>query len=304
MPKSAQRIDVSAMRDLGRSLKEQGFFEVDLETGRFLWANDFALDQYGFRLDQLQSMSLWDLVPEEFHEDIRNSVADQVHGKLFRFSIRPSLAADDRLVWWYIVRVRADHPIYWFRGEYLNTTDKKGPEFSSMCAAMTTANGYNELYNELADFKGWTRENLSRLEGADEEIKEDVRELKDQLQAAIKASHRAANAALESKASIEAFKRDVSDQMSRQTAEIIKLISNDALQGEQLKRFEAFMEQTTETAVQTVKKTMQQTTETAVKTISDQTERSGDKITRKVTVPIGVIAGIVTIIQWLIQHYR
>lgn len=300
MPKSSNKVDTSAMRDLGRSLKDQGFFEADLVTGLISWANDFVLGKYGYSLSQLQSMTLFDLVPEEFHDELRNSVSDQTRGRLFRFSIRPGKSADGKLVWWYLVRVRADHPVYWYRGEYLNTTGKAGSEYSSMTAAMETANGYNDLYNELADFKGWARENVHRLDGADAEIQEDMRELKEQLHASIKASNRAANAALESRASIESFKRDVSEQMSKQTAEIIKLISNDATQGEQLRKFSEFMDKTTAQAVQTMKTT----TETAVQQISAQANKSGDKITRQVTVPIGLIAALVTLIQWMIQHYR
>lgn len=288
------------MRDLGRSLKDQGFFEVDLSSGHVTWANDFVLDKFGYTLHQLQSMSVFDLVPEEMHEAVRNSIADQSHGKLFRFSIRPATSASGRLVWWYSVRVRAEHPLYWFRAEYLNTTDPKGPEYTSMVAAMNTANGFNELYNELADFKKWTSGSIERLDGMDADLQEDMQELKDQLQASVKASHRAANAALEARASIDSFKRDVSDQMSKQTAEIIRLISNDSAQAEALGRLEDFMKRATADAMNA----MEKTTATAVQRISDETNKSGDKITKKVTVPIGLISAIVVIIQWLIQHYR
>lgn len=300
MSKYSQNAEVSAMRDLGRSLKEQGFFEVDLSTGYVAWANDFGLQKLGLTLGQIQSMTVFDIVPHELHEAVRNTISDQVHGRSYRFSIRPSRATDGRLVWWYSVRVRAEHPLYWFRCEYLNTTGASGVDYNSMCAAMNTAAGYNELYNELQDLRTWTHDNVNRIDGAHAEMQEDMAELKQQLRAAVTASHRAANAALESKATVEKFKSEVSDQLSKQTAEILRLISNDSAQSEQMKQFDDFMKQATATTVARIERT----TDAAVKKISHETSQSGAKISRKITVPVSVIAAIATLVQWLIQHYH
>lgn len=283
------------MRDLGRSLSEQGFFEVDLVSGHITWANDYALERTGYTFDQIRTFTVFDLVPEQFHESLRNTVSDQTQGKFHKFSMWPMQAASGDLVWWYSVRVKTVHPLYWYRCEYLNATGKTGPEFSSMCAAMHTTNGYNDLYNRLADFQTWTRENVERintdvttLQGAVEDLHEDIENLQGKVELATKAAERAANIGLENQQTLAAMKREMSEEFSKQTAEIIRLISTDAIHSKRLEAFEAHMQRSAEKAVQIIR---------------IQADKSGKDMARKVTVPVGAIAAIATLIQWFIQHF-
>lgn len=287
--------DVSAMRDLGRSLSDQGFFEVDLVSGHITWANEKALDRCGYTFDQIRTFTVFDLVPEQFHEGLRNSVSDQTSGKFHKFSMWPMQTASGDLVWWYSVRVKTVHPLYWYRCEYLNTTGKEGSDFSSMCAAMHTTNGYNDLYNRLADFQTWTRENVERintdvtgLQHAVEDLHDDIAKLQGRVDLATKAAERAADIGLENQQTLATMKREMSEEFSKQTAEIIRLISTDAIHSKRLEVFESHMQQSAARAVQIIRV---------------QADKSGKDMARKVTIPVGAIAAILTLVQWLIQHF-
>ena len=288
MPKAAQSPDENAMRDLGKSLNGQGFFELDLISGHVVWTNEFALSTTGYSAEQIRSMTVFDLVPAEFHEEVRNSISDQLAGKYHKFSIWPVRAADGRLIWWYSVRVRDENPTFWYRAEYLNTTGRSGPEYSSMCAAMNTTNSYNDLYNRITDLKQWTEDNVQRLDVADNELRDEMKEVRSQLKAAIAASHKAANAAIENSTLFAKFKADISEQLSNHTAELLRLISTDTVHDQRIKVFEEHIKKTTNTAVQQ---------------ITNEANKAGSNLSKKVTIPVGLIAAIATIIQWIIQHW-
>jgi len=48
---------------------------------------------------------------------------------------------------------------------------------------------------------------------------------------------------------------------------------------------------------------MKATTSKAVTAIQVQAEKSGKGLARKVSIPVGTIAAIATIVQWLIQNW-
>lgn len=276
--------DESAMRDLGRSLTGQGFFEIDLVTGQAIWVNEYVLATTRYTLEQIHTMTVFDLTPPEFHEDVRNSIADQLNGKYHRFSIWPLRAADGRLVWWYSVRIRDSEDLFWYRAEYLNTTGRSGPEYSSMCAAMSTTNGYNDLYNRIVDLSAWAKENVERLDKADADILDEMKELRAQLKAAIAASHKAANAAIENSTLFSRFKAEIGEQLSNHTTELLRLISTDAVHDQRIKVFEARIQQTTSSAV-------------------GQITKAGDSISRRIVIPAGAIQALIMIVWWILQHF-
>ena len=287
--------EVSSMRDIGRSLSDQGFLEIDLVSGHYSWSNDYILSQLGYTFDQLKSMTVFDIIPETFHESLRNVISDQTSGKFHKFSIWPMTSTSGDLVWWYSSKIKSQHPLYWFRCEYLNRTPKFGPEFSSMSAAMQTTNSYNDIYNKLADFQSWTKENVDRLssetdslrEGIDD-IREQVNTVQEQVGMAVTAAKRAADIGLENQISISRNHTNMTDELSKQTAEIFRLISTDVVHAKRIEAFEEHMKKTTAQAVQV---------------IQVQANKAGQDLSRRITIPIGTIAAIATFVQWLIQHW-
>ena len=276
------------MRDIGRSLSDKGFFEVDVVTGNVTWANEFALTKYGFTLSELATMTVFDLVPEEFHDSVRNVISDLQSERGFRFTIRPGKTAAGKLIWWYSVRVKSRSPYTWFRSEYLNITERSGPEYASMTAAMQTTNSYNDLYNRVQELQVWTEEQVERLDRKDAELETKFGDLAEDLRQTKKFAETAANAGLEVKQAMVNFQGHVTEEMSKQTAEILRLISTDAIHD---KRIEAF------------EKHVMRTTTTAMNAITVRANEAGAGLTRKVTIPVGTIAAIATIVQWIIQHW-
>ena len=276
------------MRDIGRSLSDRGYLEVDTVTGTVTWANEYLLKKHGYSLSQAQSMTLFDMVPEEFHDPVRNTLADIQAGKGFKFAIRPIVTADGKLVWWYSVRVKTQQPYTWFRSEYLNTTERSGPEYASMAAAMQTTNSYNDLYNRVQELQLWTEEAVERLDKKDAELEDKVHELAEEIRQTKKFAETAANASLEFKQAMVNFQAHVAEEISKQTTEILRLISTDALHDKRMETFE---------------KHVKEATSTAMRAITVKANEAGSSLTKKVTVPVGTIAAIATIIQWVMQHW-
>jgi hypothetical protein len=276
--------------------------EVNLVSGYFSWANEYALDKYGITLEQLQRLTIFDLVPEEFHDDVRNTVSDQVNGKYHKFSIWPGKCQEGKLIWWYSTRVKVNGPSYWFKIEYLNITDGYGPQYSSMRAAMETTNSYNDLYNRFTELRSWTEESVHRLEKETAETREAINSLRDQMRSCLAAANRAANAALENVHVINKFKQDMSNELSNHTTEILRLITTDAVHGQRMEAFNGHMKTVENRVEEEFEKHIKNTTSQAVMSIRVQAENSGKGLTKRVTIPVGVIATIATIVQWMLTH--
>lgn len=279
---------METMRETGRSLSKQGFFELDLMSSKISWINDFTLSKIGMNLQQAKSMTVYDIVPEEFHESLSNFISDATSGKTSKFYIWPFNSSDGDIIWWYFSRFRANHPIHWFKAEFLNKTSKDGPEYSSMLAAMNAANNYNDLYDKFSELQQSTKLSVDSLNERYQELKDEQDALKEQIVGAVAAANRAANAAIAVSTSMKTFKTEVQDQLSNQTEEIIKLINTDTIHNQRLEIFEAHIKKTTDNAV---------------RVITVQADKAGRNISRKVTIPIGAIAAIMTIIQWIITNW-
>ncbi len=284
----ASQQEINEMRDIGRALSDKGFFEIDIVTGDISWANEFALKKLGYVMSELVTMTVFDIVPEEFHESVRNVVADLQSDRGFKFTIRPDKSASGKLIWWYSVRIKSKAPYAWFRSEYLNTTDSFGTEYASMTAAMQTTNSYNDLYNRIQELQVWTEEQVSRLDEKDVELEKKFSEFAYDLKQTKKYAETAANAGLELKLAVVNFQTHVADEMSKQTAEILRLITIDSVHD---KRMEAF------------EKHVQTTTTIAVNAITVKADEAGSGLTKKVTIPVGIVSLLAAIAQWLIQHY-
>ena len=288
-----------SMRSLGESLTDKGFFELDLGSGRVLWLNEFVLSTVGMDLIQAQSLTIYAVVPEEFHDALSGFIADATRGRTSKFYIWPHQTASGEIAWWYFSGVKSEQPIHWFKAEFLNRTKKSGPEFASMCAAMNTANSYNDLFNRLADFQELTKDSMDILNRHYTELKDEQAELREHIAGAVSAATKAANAAMEVSFSMRTFRTDVQEQLAGQTTEILKLIGTDVVHDQRLAAFEEHMRKATDTAVAAI--TTQ--ADKAGVAITSQAKKAGDGLSRRITIPIGAIAAIMTIIQWLISHW-
>src|SRR5512135_487134 len=295
--------DSIVMRELGQSYLDKGFFEVNLASGAVEWANEFALSKYGMTLDQIQAMTIYDLVPSEHHDALTGSVADESKGRTQKFSIWAGKTADGRLVWWYITKAKAAHPYHWYKAEYLNTTNKTGPEYAAMLAAMNTANSYNDLAAKLLDYQEWTQNEIKRLDDAYEILRQGQIEMQEQLKGCLSAANHAANESVKANQSIVNLKSGMEDQFSKQTTEILRLISTDTVHEQRMASFESAMKKAASDAATSAIKEITASADKASKAITTQTNKAGQGLARKVTIPVGVIATIATIIQWVIMNW-
>lgn len=295
--------DVDSMRNLGGSLADKGFFELDLLSGQVSWMNGFSLESMGYTLAQAKSMTVFDMVPAEFQEAVSNVVSDTIAGRNHRYGVWPFKSADGEIVWWYTVREKDDAPLYWYRGELLGKTPKSGRDYAAMCLTMNTINNYNDLATKFNEHVSWTKTEIERLNAVDEKVWKAIEEVKRIGRGAHAAAEKAANAAFANDKSIKDLNLKIDDAISKQTVEIMRLISTDAGHEERFKAFELGMKLAAEEAVKEAVKAIVKQTEKAGNAITVKAEQAGKGLSKKITVPIGIIATVMTVIQLLIQVY-
>jgi PAS domain-containing protein len=295
--------DVDSMRNLGSSLADKGFFEFDLLNGSIAWMNTYALAMMGYSLEQAQSMTVFDVVPPEFQESVSNVISDTIAGKNHRYGIWPFRSADGDIVWWYTIREKDDAPLFWYKGELLGKTPKSGPDYAQMCVTMTTVNGYNDLSTRFADHETWTKQEIQSLKDVDERVWKAIEEVKRIGRGAHAAAEKAANYGLQNEKSLKDMNGKIDEGFSKQTMEIMRLISTDAGFEDRFKAFEAGMEKAAQAAVEKATTAIVKQTEKAGNAITTKAEQAGKGLSKKVSIPVGIIATIATIIQLLIQHW-
>ena len=295
--------DSIVMRELGQSFTDKGLFEVNLASGTIDWVNEYALAKYGMTLEQLQSMTVYDITPSEHHDALTSSIADEAKGRSQKFSIWPGKAASGKLVWWYITKMKGSHPHHWYKAEYLNTTEKTGSEYTSMLAAMQTANNYNDLASKLLDHQEWTQGEVQRLDDISKSLVQGQKEMQEQLRGCLSASNLAANEAVEANSSIIHLKSDMTEQFAKQTTEILRLIGTDAIHDQRMAAFETSIKKAASEAATSAIKEITVSAEKAGKAITIQAHKAGQGLAKKVTVPVSLIAAVAAIAQWLINTY-
>jgi len=279
--------DISEMRDIGRALTECGFVELNVEDGSHTWIYDFITQKTGYTLEEMKKLDFITITPEEFHESASVVTEDIKTGRGFKFSIRPIISTNGKITWWYSIRIETKLPYVWFRSEYLNTTDKSGSEYASMAAVMQTANSYNELYNKIYELQLWTEGAVGRLDKKYTELENRIMELAEIIRQTKRFAETAANSSLELKQAMINFQVEVANEMSKQTTEIMRLISADTSHN---KRFEIFEEK------------IQQATLTAMKSITMRANEAGNGLAKKVSIPVSAISAVAIIIQWVISR--
>lgn len=291
------------MRESGASYADKGFFEINLVSGQIEWMNDYALRKHGFTMEQAQTMTINSLVPEEFHDSMNSSIADEVKGRSQKFSIWPGRHATGKLIWWYVTKTKSSHPYHWYKAEFLNITERVGAEYAAMIAAMNTANSYNDLATRLLEHQEWTLEQIKRLDEATVGLGQGQKEMRDQIQGCFTAANRAANQSVEANQAIRQLQLDMEEQFAKQTTEILKLIGTDVVHDQRLAAFEEHMKRAATVATETAVRQISESADKAGKVITTQAHKAGQGLSRKVTIPVSAIAAAATIVQWIISNW-
>lgn len=158
-----------------------------------------------------------------------------------------------------------------------------------MAATMQTTNSYNDLYNRVQDLQSWAEGEVEDLHKKDKELEDKFVVLIEDVKNTKKFAETAANAGLQVQQSMVTFQKSVADEMAKQTTEILRLISTDALQDKRMETFETHIKEATQTAM---------------KAITMKANEAGTGLAKKVSIPVGAIAAIATIIQWCVQHFH
>jgi hypothetical protein len=295
-------------RDLGKNMADQGVFEIDTSSGSVEWANDFALGVIGCSLEQLSSMSVFDLTPERFHESIRGDFAEEDTGRWRRFYILPTRTADGKVAWWYVFRTGAKESRRWAYAEHIQDTPQSGPEYSFMVMQVDLVNNQAFMEARVDDLEKWIRDEIDRVGGELGELRAQFSNILRSLERAEEAALDSARESIASKnaslATQQELKKYVTkeemqrhfekfdsfeEQSTRASAEILRLIRTDTVQEERLRTYEEHVKRTTESAV---------------KAIEAQASKSGKSLSRKVTVPVFAITTLAMVIQALLRHWN
>jgi hypothetical protein len=301
LAKSARVIE--ELRSLGRGFLDKGMLEVDLATGQVRWANDFFLSKTGFDLQQIERMSIFDIVPEAFHKETRERLQNNRPPK---FSIFPTLASNGKIVWWFLTPVRQEHSIDWTQGDFVQVTERDDQAFSFMRFMMVTTNSYGELHGRIDGMVTWVKGEIARIDRNERDQDDWIRSVEEK---AIEAARSAAKSADEVRGDVKGLKEEFTKAMdvvrsdqAEHAAEILKLIVNDAdfkkRQDEMSEHIKKVMTEATGKATQA----MTEATGKATQAITIQATKEGRSLSRKVVFPTALVTAVVTLIANIVQY--
>lgn len=259
--------------------------EIEFASGSITWANDALLSKCPDDSGPVGS-SVKKLVAGHFRERVQEVMDAAESGMVFKRTMWP-VPANDGILWWTteVVHVYEDKKSALFRCRIMSKTKESGDSYElavtaadsviTAAAAVAAAEATETRFDKFIDkFKK-------------ERDKEKLEDRKN-IMAAISAAERAAESALANKASMDALKDQVSVKFDEHMEEIMKLVSTDAVHDERLKVFD-----------DQVKKT----TALAMKSIVNTADLAGRGLSKKVTIPVGLVAAILTIVQWVMMHW-
>lgn len=291
-------------------MKDRGAFEVDMSSGSVEWVNEFALGIIGCSEEQIASMSVFDMSPGRFHDQIREDMADRAPEtrESKRSYVLPTRTADGKVAWWYVFRTKTVESRRWAYAEHIQDTPQSGPEFSFMAMQVDMARGRTTLDGRMDDLEKWVEEQILRVDKDVEGVRTRLADVQASLekaeQAALAASADATaakNASLATQKELQKYatKEDMErhfekfdsfeESNTKATTEILRLIRTDTVHEERLRTYEAHVKRTTEMAV---------------KAIELQASKSGRGLSRKVTVPIFVVTTLAMFFQYVLQHWN
>ncbi len=279
---------------------EQGVFQIDFIDGQFKWANKYALDKLGYDIEQLKLMSVFTIVPQIYHESIKDSLANRSDNFSYKNKkeIWPMKSYDGNVIWWLTSDERVDSPDVWIHGEYLEKT----PE-SEKSHVMTLILSLVHLNNELSFKQDKHTTDIHELQINGKKMKENFNDMKLSIHEMKTLLQSLTNATLKNSQDIKEIKNEIDDALSRQTLEILKLISSDNQNNEKLKVFETSIKDITKAAAENVTSEILDRSKEASSEIVKKTEEAGKNISRKIVIPVSAIAAVFTIVQWIIMNF-
>jgi hypothetical protein len=307
-------VDPKEMREIGRSMSGKGFLEIDLSTGYVTWVNDFMLKKHELSLDMVRSRSVFEMTPEEFHDQLRDSISDQMNGKFFKFSIWPIKSENGRIMWWYLNRVNFHSSYFWYRCDFLSETEVSGPFFASMTAVMYTTNSYNDLFNQMKDIDTFVKQEIERLDKRDTEIGASVLFFSQKIDQTRSAAQSAANATLDVKQAISLHEATISEKMEeykKETSILIEGFTNDVNSkidshtSKMLGFSNAYNnhEELLSKFGTDMNSEISRIVKSAVEDMSIQAKKSNKNIS-KIVIPASAVTGIVAAASALFQHWH
>jgi PAS domain S-box-containing protein len=279
---------IREMRDRGRSLENTGMAEVDLSSGAITWVNNYLSEQVGMSIKDLCSMTVFDITPESLQDRTQEGVANRTAGRPSGYPVWASMTGDGKVAWWYTIQTKTSFPLHWVECELIQKTDPEGIPFSFMKFQMEITGRQSSTGTQIEELDKWVHEQVSRQDT-------DLAEMGRKLDAAVKLVRSSADAALASRNASMALQVEVNDKLKEfddaltdHTTEILRLIGTDQVHD---KRIEAF------------EKHVKKTTDLAIKSITMQADKAGQGLSKRVTIPVSVIAAVATLVQYLIQNW-
>lgn len=291
------------MREDGRLAIDHGVFEINLSEEKISWANGYAIERTGYTLEQIRHMNLFDMISDAFHDGMQDIVEGSSEKKTSKdngkVSIWPMKSAGGKVVWWAVSKTVTRYPIIWIYGDHIQTTQTSGMTFLFMQAFMKAANGQSGLYGKISELKEWTSEQISRLDEENEKLKTSFSTLESKMNDALSASKEAAEAAKTTHSMMETLQKVFQDFEAKYGAEILKLIGTDTIHDKRIDAFEKHVKLTTDLAVKSIEMQAKASSEG----FSKQAAETSKGLSRKVVIPVSVIAAAVTIAQILVERY-
>lgn len=285
------------MRSLGASRTDRAVFEISEKTGEVLWASDFALSQLGYGLSDLQLMTLVNLAPEALASKVSASLVS-LHDNV-RNLIWPIRSTDKTVTWWYVNTEGVENSVRWFSAQLVTKSPAVGEDFVRMSILMDLLNEQHDLTSRLSQHEEWTENQVADLRKTDTAIFDSLDSIRTQQKHIISIARSAADGAMESRQLLKSLRTEMEDGFTNQMVEILKLIQTDALHDERIMAFDKHMKSVAKEAMERME------TSAAATTAMFQTKatEAGKGLTRKVTIPVGLVAAFMSGIQWLITNW-
>jgi len=289
---------------------EKGLYvEVNLEAGNAPWMSQSTLKLIGYNETQLKAMSLYDMIPNEFHDSLSNTIIDGVNGREHKHNIWPFKCVDGDILWFYSSKENVnrskdiDKSISWYKLSLINKTLKNGKDYADMVLKMYLLNTQNELKNKIKDQEIRMDREFSSIQDKNKALNDGLIEMKQKFIYATSAMEKAATAAMRSSADVTTLRSEFREGMARQTTEIIRLINMDSQHDELINNFNNKVMHAAEKAVEKAVEEISQKSKDVSTEIIIRAGNAGKNIAKKVTVPVSVIAVIMTVVQFILANW-
>lgn len=285
------------MKELISSNPGKNVFEIVEKDGTISWASDFILSTTGYTLDQISSMSLVNLSPDSLSSRVSSNIS--LSREMMKTSIWPIRTSSDSVSWWYVNKEAHDDYSGWYSAQLVSTTPKIGEDFWRMSILMDILNNQNDIGNRIDHHERVIENDITELKRSDKSITDALDSIRSQHKHMMSVVKSSANHSLEVSQLIKKLKREVEEGFSNQMAEILKLIQTDVIHDERINAFDNHMREVAENAMKSMKNTADATAEE----FKSKAVEAGKGLTRKVTIPVSLVAAFMSGVQWIITHW-